>query len=98
MCPTLAPVSVGFSRQEYWRGMPFPSPGDLPDLGIESRSPALQEDSLPTYLVSLGVQMVKNLPVMRRPGFDPWVGKIPWRRKRLPALQDPLEKEKTILA
>ena len=35
-----------FSRQEYWRGLPFPSPGDLPDMGIKPGSPALQEDSL----------------------------------------------------
>ena len=35
-----------FSRQEYWSGSPFPSPGDLPRLGIESRSPAWQADSL----------------------------------------------------
>jgi len=35
-----------FSRQEYWNGLPFPSPGDLPDPGIESRSPVLQADSL----------------------------------------------------
>ena len=37
-----------FSRQEYWSGLPFPSPGDLPDLGIKPRSPALQADSLPS--------------------------------------------------
>ena len=42
-----APLSMGFSRQEYWDGLPFPSPGDLPDLGIEAMSPALQADSLP---------------------------------------------------
>ena len=36
-----APLSMGFSRQEYWSGLPFPSPGDLPDPGIEPRSPAL---------------------------------------------------------
>ena len=36
-----APLSMGFSRQEYWSGLPFPSPGDLPDSGIEPRSPAL---------------------------------------------------------
>ena len=36
-----APPSMGFSRQEYWSGLPFPSPGNLPDLGIEPRSPAL---------------------------------------------------------
>ena len=42
-----APLSVGFPRQEYWSGLPFPSPGDLPDPGIEPRSPALWADSLP---------------------------------------------------
>ena len=44
------PLSMGFSRQEYWSGLPFPSPGVLPDPGIEPRSPALQADSLPTEL------------------------------------------------
>ena len=43
-----APPSMGFSRQEYWSGLPFPSLEDLPDLGIEPRSPALQADSLPS--------------------------------------------------
>ena len=38
------PQSMGFSRQEYWSGLPFPSPGDLRDPGIEPRSPALQAD------------------------------------------------------
>ena len=41
-----ATLSMGFSRQEYWSGLPFPSPGDLPDPGIEPRSPALQADAL----------------------------------------------------
>ena len=45
-----APLSMGFSRQEYWSGLPFPSAEDLPDPGIEPGSPALQEDSLPTEL------------------------------------------------
>ena len=58
-CPTLvttwtvacqAPLSIGFSRQEYWCGLPFPSPGDLPDPGIEPRFPVFQADSLPTEL------------------------------------------------
>ena len=40
------PPSMGFSRQEYWSGLPFPSPGDLPDPGIEPRSPTLQADTL----------------------------------------------------
>ena len=43
-----APLSMGFSRQQYWRGLPFPSPVDLPDPGIEPRSPALQADALPS--------------------------------------------------
>ena len=56
-CPTLCDamdynlpgsLSMEFSRQEYWSGVPFPSPGDLPDPGIESRCPALQADSLPS--------------------------------------------------
>ena len=40
------PLSMGFSRQEYWSGLPFPSPGDLPNPGIEPGSPALQVDAL----------------------------------------------------
>ena len=42
-----APPSMRFSRQECWSGLPFPSPGDLPDPGIEPGSPALQADVLP---------------------------------------------------
>ena len=45
-----APPSTGFSRQEYWSGLPFPSPGDLPDPGIEPRSPALEADALTSEL------------------------------------------------
>ena len=57
LCPTLcdpwtgahqAPPSMEFSRQEYWSGLPFPSPGDLPDPGIEPGSLALQADALPS--------------------------------------------------
>ena len=58
-CPTLAtpwtvahqaPLSMGFSRQEYWSGLPFPSSRDLPDPGIKPGSPTLQAYSLPTEL------------------------------------------------
>ena len=51
-CPTLAtpwtvahqaPLSMGFSRQEYWSGVPFPSPGNLPNIGIQPGTPALQQ-------------------------------------------------------
>ena len=44
--PYQATPSMGFSRQEYWSGLPFPSPGDFPDPGIEPRSPALEADTL----------------------------------------------------
>ena len=43
-----APPSMGFSRQAYRTGLPFPSPGDLPNLGIEPESPTLQADALPS--------------------------------------------------
>ena len=46
-----APLSMEFSRQECWSGLPFPSPGDLPDTGIKPRSPELQADSLPSELL-----------------------------------------------
>ena len=58
-CPTFAtpwtvacqaPLSMGFFRQEYWSGLPFSSPGDLPNPGIEPGAPALQADALPTEL------------------------------------------------
>ena len=54
LCATLwtialqAPLSMVFSRQEYWSGLPFPSPGDLPNPGIEPRSSTLQVNSLPS--------------------------------------------------
>ena len=50
MAWNVACKAMGFSRQEYWSGLPFPSPGDLPDPEIEPRSPALQVDSLLTGL------------------------------------------------
>ena len=43
-----APLSMGFSRQEYWNGLPFPSPGGLPDPATQPGSPALQADTLPS--------------------------------------------------
>ena len=43
-----APPTMRFSRQEYWSGLPFPSPGDLPNPGIEPGCPALQADALPS--------------------------------------------------
>ena len=43
-----APLPMGFSRQESWSGLPFPSPGEFPDPGIEPMSPTFQADALPT--------------------------------------------------
>ena len=45
-----APLSMGLPRQESWSGLPYPPPGDLPDLGIQPGVPALQADSLPGLL------------------------------------------------
>ena len=50
-----ASLSMGFSRQEHWSGLPFPSPGDLPNPGIKPRSPALQADALSSELIVVKV-------------------------------------------
>ena len=64
------PLSMGFFRQEYWSGLPFPSPGDLPNPGIEPWSPALQADCLPTKLQKKSKKM-----------YSPWFETrlSPWR-------------------
>ena len=64
-----APLSVGFSRQEYWSGLPFPSSGDLSDPGIEAGSPALQIDSLPSELQGSLVANGKLLFNTRSPAW-----------------------------
>ena len=65
LCPTLAtpwtvahqaPLSTEFSRQEYYRRLPFPSPGDLPNPGIKPGSHVLQADSLPIELLGIDIQ------------------------------------------
>ena len=59
-----APLTMGFSRQEYWSGLPFPSPGDLPNPGIEPGSPTLQVDGLPSELPGkLQVNLASNWTV-----------------------------------
>ena len=71
-CPTLCdpmdcshqvPLSMEFFRQESWSGLPFPSPGDLPDPGIKPGSPALQADSLPFALSLFPLSILKILIV-----------------------------------
>ena len=65
LCPALgnswtvtcqAPLSMGFPRQDYWSGLPFSSPGDLPNPGTELQSPTLEADSLPTELPGNSLQ------------------------------------------
>ena len=60
-----APPSMGFSRQEYWSGLPFPSPGDLPDPGIEPRSPVLQADALTSEPPETSWTWIKRTPTMK---------------------------------
>ena len=64
------PLSMGFLRQEYWSELPFPSPGDLPDQGIEPGSPVLQADSLPH----------EPAGIRNSPGKSTRVGSIPFSR------------------
>ena len=65
-----APLPMGFSRQEYWSGMPFPSPGDLPNPGNESGSPALQTDALLSeppgkpFILYSGIYLINILLVL----------------------------------
>ena len=66
-----SPQSMEFSRQEYWSGLPFPSPGDLPDPGIEPRFPALLADALPSEppgKTTRGLNTATNIaPIKREP-------------------------------
>ena len=59
-CNPPCPLSIEFPKQEYWSGSPFPSPGDLPDPGIEPGFPALQADSLPTELLGKPIHTHKT--------------------------------------
>ena len=107
-CPTLchpwtvayqAPLSMGFSRQEYRGGLLFPSSGDLPNPGIEPKSPALRADSLPAELPGKPLtiktrvkisQFSNTFKVMHTPKFQGW--KITCSsRKVVTRSEDPLE-------
>ena len=73
---------MGVSRQEYWGGFPFPSPGDLPDPGIEPRSPALEADALTSeppgkQVVLVGKDPPANAGDIRDAGSIPGVGRSP---------------------
>ena len=62
-----APPSMEFSRQAYWSGLPFPSPGDLPDPGTETRSPTLQADTLPSEPPGKPVQSLSRVQLFIAP-------------------------------
>ena len=94
-----APPSMGFSRQHYWSGLPFPSPGDLPDPGIEPRSPALQaealtseppNDLLPSSMILLKlfelVTAINKNQIYSNVLFQPHRDKKPRRDKETPLL------------
>ena len=82
--------SMGFSRQEYWSGLPFPSPGDLPDPGIELWSPALQADALtsepPGKTYGCDSWTVKKAEHQRIDAFKLWCWRrllrVPWTARR----------------
>ena len=69
------PLSMGFSRQEYWSGLPCPPPGDFPKPGMEPRSPALQDDSLlsepPGKPKNTGVVILSFSRDLPNPGIEP---------------------------
>ena len=69
------PLSMGFTRQEYWSGLPFPSPGDLPDSGIEPQSPSLQTDSLPSEPPGNPVLLIR-VPDYSLLYTSPWLGRF----------------------
>ena len=79
-CP--APLSEELSSQEYWSRLSFPSPGDLPDPGIEPRSPALEAESLPTELQGKS----QKAECQRIDAFELWcwrrILRIPWTTRR----------------
>ena len=85
-----ASLSMGFSRQEYWSGLPFPPPGDLPNPGIKPQSPALQADPLPSQPPgkpyynpdvsrgSIAMSSVVCLPTLFLPFVCPLHPQVPW--------------------
>ena len=79
-----SPLSMGFSRQEYWSGLSFPSPGDLPNPGTELWSPTLQTDSLPSEPPG---KPPKKAEHQRINAFELWCWRrlltVPWTTRRL---------------
>ena len=83
-----APLSVGFSRQEYWSGLPCPSPGDLSNSGIKPRCPALWTNSLPTKPLGKPQWVNSNAFINMKCIFpNLWVGLLSHPSESLLALQ-----------
>ena len=78
-----APLSMGFSKQKYWSGLPFPSPEDLPDSGIKTKSPVLQADSLPFELVTVKTLKVDEYPNRLRSGMSPGINYLEMQIKTI---------------
>ena len=78
-----APLSVGFSRQEYWSGLPFPSPGDLANPWIEPRSPARHADSLQTELWGMPIDDTSDITSSSCGSEPPELRARPWSCHRL---------------
>ena len=76
-----APLSMKFSRQEYWNGLPFPSPGDLPYPGIEPGSPTLQADCLSTtvYCLRSKVNLIQSEVLTKKEEEGQEETKLKWR-------------------
>ena len=87
-----APPSMGFSRQEYWSGLPFPSPEDLPDPGMDPGSSALYADALPSEprgkSVTVG-KLIYDFQIHTNPSFRKDSKDIPvfWKRSEKPLIK-----------
>ena len=75
------PPSIEFSRQEYWNGLPFLPLGDFHNPGIELASPVSASRFFITWVLLAGQESTYQCRRHRRVRFDPWVGKIQWRRQ-----------------
>ena len=86
-----APLFMGLPRQEYWRGLPFPSPGDLPDPGIKPGSPALQAVSLPSEpsgKPNIRALYNYNTELLQYIYYNNWPSHMAQTVKNLPAMQE----------
>ena len=82
-----ASLSMGFSRQEYWSGLPFPSPGHLPDTGIKPAFAALQADSSPlSHLGSIHIHILTLFKILWEKAMAPHSSTLAWK---IPLTEEP---------